>query len=218
MCHFCKNVGHVASPGHIILVTTCPPPPLPHAVHIEPPLEEEVLPNVNVSKVSDLHALTIHVKLLSLNGQATVQVLPYFGADIPVAGRGLVSHLHEHPENLLPSNIKPCAVNGSLMRPISRLPVTITLGTAVYAEDFHINFTLRFPPLFCPGAARGLGILPECYPLPVELPAPPSLLLFNPPPGSGIMEELPSVFDHKVKVMEGDFFASTPPGQSRLIS
>ena len=132
------KVGELPRPS---LITTQPP----HAamvIHVEPPLEEEVLPNVNASIVSDLPAFepapTVHVELLSLNGQASVQVLPDSGADISVAGRALLSHLHEHPDNLLPSNVTPHAVNGSLMRPIGRLPVTITLGTAVYAEDFHI--------------------------------------------------------------------------------
>ena len=45
----------------------------------------------------------------------------------------------------------------------------------------------------------GLRILPECYPLPVELPESPLV--------ATIMEEFPSVFDGMVKVMEGEFFS-----------
>ena len=214
ICHLCKKVGHVARvckggrappakfnshPAHAAM-----------AVHVESPLEEEVLPNVNASKVSDLPAFepapTVHVELLSLNGQASVQVLPDSGADISVAGRALLSHLQEHPDKLLPSNVTPRAVNGSLMRPIGRLPVTITLGTAVYAEDFHI-YTDVSTTLLSWRAARGLRILPECYPLPVELPGSPLVATIQPPPGGGIMEEFPSVFDGTVKVMEGEFYS-----------
>ena len=112
ICHLCKKVGHVARVCKGGLATfNNHPPHAAMAVHVEPPLEEEVLPNVNASKVSDLPAFesapTVHVELLSLNGQASVQVLPDSGADISVAGRALLSHLHEHPDNLLPSNVTP---------------------------------------------------------------------------------------------------------------
>ena len=52
-------------------------------------------------------------------------------------------------------------------------------------------------------SCKGLRILPECYPLPVELPG------IQPPPGGNIMEEFHSVFDGTVKVMEGEFFHIT---------
>ena len=172
-CHLCKKMGHLArvcrgrrAPQNIFR----PPPhsgPATMAVRIETPVNQP--PQVNTSKVvsctSHEPAPTIHVHMSALNGQATVQVLPDSGADISVAGKALLDHLHEHPDNLLTSDVTPRAVNGTKMHPIGKLPVTLSLGTEQYADELHIYPEVK-GALLSWKAAKGLRILPECYPHP----------------------------------------------------
>ena len=139
--HLCKKVGHVA---RVCKGGRAPPAkfnnhPAPHAamaVHVEPPLEEEVPPNINASIVSDLPAFECSGTFVSERTGLSTGLARFWGGHF-WCREGFLSHLHEHPDNLLPSNVTPRAVNGSLMRPIG-WPVTITLGNAVYAENFHI--------------------------------------------------------------------------------
>ena len=172
------------------------------AVHVEQPLEEG-LPQVNASAVAEKAfdpAPMIDVTMSSLNGQATVRVLPDSGADVSVAGELLLEHLQEHPGNLLPSGITPRAVNGTLMRPIGRLPVALSLDGQEFHEDFHIYPEVR-GILLSWKASRGLGILPECYPRPLK-----KACVANVSTVCDLVGEFPSVFDGKVKVMEGEKF------------
>ena len=153
-CHHCKKVGHLARVcrGRRIPLSSDPPqnppsPLLPGArvvsttpfmatAKLFPPLKFESAP-------------TINVHMSSLNGQATVQALPDSGADICVAGTALLQQLHEHPDNLLPSVITPRTVNGTIMNPIGKLPIMLSLGPQAYTDDFHIypnvTGTLRYP-------------------------------------------------------------------------
>ena len=61
--------------------------------------------------------------------------------------------------NLLPSEITPCAANGNKMYSIGKMLVTFTQ----YSEDMHI-----YPNKLCK-AAKALGILHEHYPNPIPL-------------------------------------------------
>jgi hypothetical protein len=94
--------------------------------------------------------------------------------------------LHEVPDNLLPSNVIPRAVNGSVMRPIGKIPVTIALETSKHTEDLHI-----YPDvdriLLSWKAARGLNILPECYPRPIKAPRMAMVQEQTPPGGTSRM-------------------------------
>ena len=64
----------------------------------------------------------------ALNGQATVQVLPDSGADISAAGIDFLTHFNEHVDNLLPSTVRPRAVNGNHLSPLGCLKAVITVG------------------------------------------------------------------------------------------
>ena len=70
--------------------------------------------------------LTVHIK--ALNGQAMVEALPDSGADICAAGVVFLAHIKEHTLNLLPSEVKPRAVNGSILSPIGSLKAVISVG------------------------------------------------------------------------------------------
>ena len=48
-------------------------------------------------------------------------MLPDSGADVSVAGLAFLANLSEHTNNLLPSEVTPCAVNGMTMNPIGKL-------------------------------------------------------------------------------------------------
>ena len=100
-CNFCKKVGHIAK------VCRAKKGVLrPLALQVDP-LDEtiESFPEVNTSSVHGVSfepAPTIMVSLTSLNGAATVEVLPDSGADVCVAGVSLLSQLHDTTDNLLP--------------------------------------------------------------------------------------------------------------------
>ena len=138
------------------------------SVHVEP-LTHQVNASSAVGGAGFDPAPSIDVVMSSLNGQATVRVLPDSGADLSVASELLLNFLREHPDNLLPSNITPSAVNGTRMRPIGRVPVTLSLDGREFVEDFHIYLQVS-RVLLSWKAAKGLGILSECYPLPPKVP------------------------------------------------
>ena len=70
--------------------------------------------------------LTVHIQ--ALNGQATVEVLPDSGADISAAGVDFLTHFNEHVLNLLPSDVKPRAVNGNILSPIGLIMIMLKPG------------------------------------------------------------------------------------------
>lgn len=107
--------------------------------------EDDLYPQVNASQVLNVNATTnvepaptIHIRMSSLNGTSLVQVLPDSGADVSVAGLAFLNSLSEPQGNLLHSDVKPRAVNGMTMSPMGKLPVTMSLGSAEYSDEFHI--------------------------------------------------------------------------------
>ncbi len=91
------------------------------------------------------------------------------------------------------------------MRPIGKLPVTMTLGTQEYSDDFHIypNVTAT---LLSWKAAKGLNILPDSYPYPPPAPSPSRVAavdISHPTTAHNVITEFPSVFDGQIKTMEG---------------
>ena len=136
------------------------------AVQVDLPVEQPH-PQVNTSAVHDYFepAPTIVVRMTALNGSVAFPVLPDSGADISVAGPDVLKSLNDHPDNLLPSSVKPRAVNGTSMSPIGKLPVSISLGDTEYSDVLHIYPQVK-GALLSWKAARGLKILPESYPHP----------------------------------------------------
>ena len=97
------------------------------------------------------------------------------------------------------------------MTPLGKLPVTISLGTAVYTDELHI-YPQVCGALLSWKAAKGLNILPANYPNPLTLSSCsnlPSIAVIERdllPSSGNIMAEFPSVFDGQVKVMDGEEF------------
>ena len=135
---------------------------------------EGLTPRISTTKLGNSEAIesapTIRVHISSLNGKTEIEALPDSGADLSVAGEATLTRLGEHKDNLLMSTITPCAVNGSKMQPLGKLPVTITLGTTTYTDNLHIYPNVT-GVLLSWKAAKGLRILPECYPNPTAVQA-----------------------------------------------
>ena len=74
---------------------------------------------VNASAVHDYFELapTMVVRMTALNGSVAFPVLSDSGADISVAGPDVLESWNDHPDNLLPSSVKPRAVNDTSMSP-----------------------------------------------------------------------------------------------------
>ena len=111
-------------------------------------------------------APTLAVHIQALNGQATVEVLPDSGADINAAGIDFLAHFNEHIPNLLPSDVKPRAVNGNFLSPIGSLKAVISIGNCSVEDHFHIYRSVSGAILSWK-TAKGLGILPSRYPQPL---------------------------------------------------
>ena len=85
-------------------------------------------------------APTIEIQMSSLNGHASVSALPDSGAEISIAGYGLLQSLNEHPDNLFPSPISPRAVNGSVMQPLGKLPVSLGTTRSLRTSTFMLKY------------------------------------------------------------------------------
>ena len=160
--------------------------------------------------------LTVHIQ--ALNGQATVEVLPDSGANISAAGVDFLTHFNEHVLNLLPSDVKPRAVNGNILSPIGSLKAVISIGRRSVEDHFHIYKSVS-GALLSWKTAKSLGILPPKYPEPLpEIPASPlvsavrksgSQMLDHTPPVTkelDLMKEFPTVFDGQIRTMPGEVF------------
>ena len=116
-CRTCNRVGHLAR--------VCQGGQRPAALS-QPPTTPDIK-TTNLAPTTTLetdgeHAPTINIHVSSLNGCASLNILPDSGADISVAGPSTLTQLHEHPDNLLPSGLTPRAVNGTSMHPqVARL-------------------------------------------------------------------------------------------------
>ena len=106
------------------------------------------------------------------------------------------------------------------MRSIGKIAVTFQLGKKTYDDDLHIYPEVT-GVLLSWRAAKGLSILPECYPRPVDvttsvskerltltrvntLEAPAHVSLS--PTSEELMMEFPTVFDGQIKTMDGEEF------------
>ena len=206
-CHNCKKIGHLARVCRGVRSSpfTLPPSNSPGARAIS------ATPFMASTKLSPSPAFesapTLEVQMSSLNGQATVEVLPDSGADVCVEGLTLLKQLNEHQDNLLSSSVTPRAVNNTTMKPLGKLPITIKLGTHNHTDMFHIfsNVTIT---LLSWKAARGLTILSKNYPnpAPTTIPRLATTTISQPASPLNVQHEFPTVFDGQIKTMEGEKF------------
>ena len=183
-------------------------PATPHA-HA---LSTNELPVVQLSELAHrptTPAPTVHMQVSTCHGQASLNILPDSGADISAAGPQFVQALGEYMDNLAPSNIRPRAVNGSILHPVGKLPhVAFCVNGRTVHDDVHIYDSIT-SALISWATAKQLGILPEHYPEPAtQIHAMHTgHHTSNPlPTADQIMEEFPSVFDGQVRTMPGEQF------------
>jgi len=167
-------------------------------------------------------APTITLKITTLNGSTSATVLPDSGADISAASTAILSDLHEHIANLLPSNTVPKTANGTEMHPVGKLPIRLKLGDREFSDELHI-YPNVCGILISWKACKNLGILPECYPHPpvttntVSTIATLTPTALNSSPTDtdtqtlpldkdSIVAEFPSVFDGVIRAMNGEKF------------
>ena len=228
-CFHCQRVGHLAkvcrskslrknvprltdsevsqhpqNPQGIRTITctdTDAQPPLPHIHHV----------------TANETAPTIHVHVTSPHGSSEIEMLPDSGADVSAAGKEILAYLGEHIDNLPQSEITPRAVNGSVMQPLGKLPVTLRLGDKQYRDDIHINPGVS-GALMSWRASKGLGILPDHYPHPLPTTNVPSQSVIkattvNPTTQplriTNFSIEFPRVFDGLIRNMRGEEFHIT---------
>ena len=220
-CHSCQKVGHFAKVCRGRQMRR--PASQPTTVQTPSTQAIEAVPRIHTSNIGDPTivdpAPKISIHISALNGAANLEILPDSGADISVAGKEILCKLGEHEHNLLPSKIVPRAVNGTKMRPIGKLPVTFVLGNSTYTDDLHIYSEVN-GVLLSWKAAKGLKILPKCYPYPIDTatgsPRQAQGTLSNTPPppaqvnhmlaSEELTKEFPSVFDGQIKTMAGETF------------
>ena len=213
-CRSCGKAGHFArvcrsrgpQPAPPTNQPTASPdpqhPPTANTVYVGPTTYPQIY------QTSSPHiepAPTITVQMSALHGEATVKALPDSGADISIAGPSLLGQLNEHPDNLIPSSMVPRAVNGSTMQPLGKLPIRVKLGARHLNEEFHIYPTVS-GVLLSWKAAKNLNILPPQYPKPIHPQDPPQVAANTVTPHRDIRDEYPTVFDGKIKSMEGEYF------------
>ena len=78
--------------------------------------------------------------------------------------------------------------------------MTLSLDGREFVEDFHI-YPQVSRVLLSWKAAKGLGILPECYPRPPKVPYVAAMSSSEKQATCGLIAEFPTVFDGRVKVM-----------------
>ena len=95
---------------------------------------------------------------------------------------------------------------GTTMHPIGKLPVTMCLGPAEHSNEIHICPEVK-GTLLSWRAARGLGVLPACYPQPcteVTARVAAATKVAAPPTHENLMNEFPSIFNGNICVLRGE--------------
>ena len=143
VCSCCHKVGHFAGVcrskqrSHQQVPINDSSQPTANAIRLQSPQGDHIqLYNIIGSKAEP--APTISVQMTSSERTALVTVLPDSGADISAAGQTIVGMLGHHLDNLAPSEISPRAVNGACMKPVGKIPVTISLQGRTCRDDMHI--------------------------------------------------------------------------------
>ena len=211
-CHNYKKIGHFAK--------VCRSKPISEPNRPDTSASANMLLTPN-TMLSNIHHVTstdpapnVSVNITSSNGSTLTKALPDSGADISLAGRGILRLLNEKISNLLPSNIIPKVANGTTMHPLGKLSVTFKLKNREYTDDLHIYPSVH-GILMSWQVCKGLGILPHCYPDPVAVDATPSSkgsqpqvlnTTIMPLNRESVVKEFPTVFDGNIRSMDGEEF------------
>ena len=154
-------------------------------------------------------APTVQVLVSGLNGSSKMVALPDSGADLTAADVEMLPRLGENVENLLkPSNKQTSAVDGSHLKAIGQLPVTITLGKTSVEDVVHVFPSIPGGMLLSWKTSKDLSILPPNYPCQIQkicnvnLKSDEDDLTTE----EDLIKEFPTVFDGQIRTMQGEKF------------
>ena len=199
-CNKCHKLGHFAS--------------LCRTKNLR--MNELRQPNQDTSTTKQLFAIyamqgvertpTVDVLVQGPNGFKNLTVLPDSGADITAADVKTLQQIGEDVNNLLPSRNKPAfSVDGSALHSLGQMTVTITLGDVTTEEALHVFPSIPGGMLMSWKAAQNLQILPKNYPEQIrsvqDSPVPSNKIT-----AENLIQEFPTVFDGKIRVMDGEKF------------
>ena len=139
--------------------------------------------------------------MTGLNGSKSLNALPGSGADLTAADVNILPMLVEDVENLLkPSGGEMSSINGSTLREIGQLPISITLGETTVEDTIHVFPSIPGGLLVSRKMAQDLKILPENYPC--QIPG----ICNNDIKQEDLINEFPTIFDGQIQTMDGEKF------------
>ena len=145
-------------------------------------------------------APTVEISVRGSNGDATLNVLPDFGADITAAGVHILEQLSEHVGNLLPSMHKTAySVDGSSLQSLGQMTIQITLGDITVTDTLQVFPSIPGGMLILWKTAKNLNILPKDYSAQIRV-----TITVEELKAEDFISEFPSVFNGQVRVMAGE--------------
>ena len=153
---------------------------------------------------SETRAPRINLIVKGPNGSAELSVLPDSGADITAADVKTISLLGETVKSIEPSTLSQTqSVDGSTLQPIGQMTVKISLGDTTIDDTLHVFPSIPGGMLISWKTSQELRILPENYPEQMNLI---SIFSGNQVTKEDLIREFPTVFDGRVRVMNGEKF------------
>ena len=126
--------------------------------------------------------------------------------DITAADVKTLRQIGEDVNNLLPPRKEPAvSVDGSAMHSLGQMTVRITLGDVGTEEALNVFPSIPGGMLMSWKAAQNLHILPNNYPEQIRSVQDSSVSLTN-VTTEDLIQEFPTVFDGKIRVMDGEKF------------
>ena len=158
-----------------------------------------------IAATQTTHAPTVDVLVTSATGQ-TVQVkaIPDTGADISAAGPGFIDLLNGSLEELAPTTERPESADGSPMRVLGSISVTLTIGehsvqTPVLIVDRLKGLLLSWE------TTRHLALIPTDFPKQIAR-VPSQQVTNHLSARDRLIADFPKVFDGVLRVMPGEVF------------
>ena len=161
-----------------------------------------------IASTQACRAPTVTVDFSTPNGTCTIAALPDTGADISAAGPNFLQSLGENVSNLLPPTDQPKSADGSPMKCLGQLPVTVAIGDRTASCTIHILENLS-TVLLSWDTTRDLALIHQAYP--AQISSSDINNVANTPDehvtADDLFREFPKVFDGVLRTMPGELFS-----------
>ena len=161
-----------------------------------------------IASTQACRAPTVTVDFSTPNGTCTIAALPDTGADISAAGPDFLQSLGENVSNLLPPTDQPKSADGSPMKCLGQLPVTVAIGDRTASCTIHILENLS-TVLLSWDTTRDLALIHQAYP--AQISSSDINNVANTPDehvtADDLFREFPKVFDGVLRTMPGELFS-----------